>query len=889
VALSPGIKLGPYEILAPVGEGGMGEVYRARDTRLNRSVAIKVLPQAIAADPDRMQRFEQEARSIAALNHPNILAIYDVGEQDGTSYLVMELLEGETLRERLNRGALPVRKAVEIGTQIAYGLAAAHERGIIHRDLKPDNIFLTKDGHVKLLDFGLAKDQSAAAIASSSNVATLTMRTAPGVVMGTAPYMAPEQVRGEPVDSRADIFSFGAVLYEMLSGKRAFTGDSSVETMNAILKSDPQEIDPSTVKISPGLDRIVRHCLEKSPADRFQSARDLTFALGALSGSESSPALKAVVAARQRSRWMWAFAAVALVAAALVGYLAAKPATAVQRMDFAIPTEGEVTYLALSPDGSMLAYVSPEETTGEGLIHVQRVGSATANHLDGSDGASYPFWSPDGKYIAFFAYGKLKKMAVPGGVPEVIAKAENGRGGTWGKKNVILYSPSAAGPVWRVNPDGSDAAPVTDKLIATDESSHRWPVFLPDGEHFLFWAGDFNESKDDHHSGIYFSSLSAKQKTMVTSARSSCGYGEGRLFYRDDKQSLIAVPLDPDNGKLLDRPQVIVNQVGRNPSTYWTAFAVAENGTLVYHLGAAAPLSQLTWYDRSGKGLGKLGEGAIMANPSLSPDGQRVAVDVTDGKDKNIDIWVHDLPRHTYTRFTFDPAEETNAVWSHDGKTIAYRSAAVGKFIRLKNASGLDAERGAGPQRSMGDSVPMSWTRDDAGIIFEEQPVSGGSKLQLLSFADQTIKPAVSSSGSQCQGQVSPDGKWLAYASDESGDWEVYIAPLPGTGGKLQVSHGGGREPRWRADGKEIFYVSYAGYAGMTKRLMAVPVNSGGELSTGTPVFLFQVPGRANVSSTDLFSYDVTADGQRFLVNQYVKPAEVPPLNIVLNATAGMR
>jgi len=862
----------------------MGEVYRAHDTRLERSVAIKVLPQTIAADADRMRRFEQEARSVAALTHPNIVAIYDVGVQDGTSYLVMELLEGETLRERLNRGGLPVRKAVEIGTQIAYGLAAAHERGIIHRDLKPENIFLTRDGHTKLLDFGLAKAESAASSAGSSDGATVTMRTAPGVVMGTAPYMAPEQVRGEVVDYRADIFSFGAVLYEMLSGKRAFSGDSTVETMTAILKSDPPEIDLATAKISPGLDRIVRHCLEKNPADRFQSARDLTFALGALSGSGSAPAL-ALGAARPRSRWTWAVAGVVLAAAALLGYYAARPAASGRRMEFAIPTEGEVTHLALSPDGSMLAYVSPDETTGEGLIHVQRVGSATANHLDGSQGASYPFWSPDGKYIAFFAYGKLKKVAVPGGVPEVIANAENGRGGTWGKQNIILYTPSAAGPIWRVNPDGTDAAPVTDKLMDTSFLSHRWPVFLPDGEHFLFWAGNFKESPDDHFSGIYLSSLSAKKKTMVTLARSSAGYGEGRLFYRDDKHALVAVPIDPDNGKLLDRPQVIVNEVGRTPSTYWSAFTVAGNGTVVYHLGAAAPLSQLTWYDHSGKELGRLGESAILANPSISPDGQRVAVDVADGTDKNIDIWIHDLQRHSYTRFTFDPAEETNPVWSRDGKTVAYRSAGGG-MVRLKSASGLEADRSAGPDRGAGQTIPMSWTSDDAGIVFAEQPSSGGSKLQLLSLADQTFKPAVNPGGSQRQGQVSPDGNWLAYASNESGDWEVYIAPLPGTGGKLQVSRGGGMEPRWRADGKEIFYVSYAG---MTKRLMAVAVSAQGGLSTGMPVPLFQVPGRTIISSTDLFSYDVTADGQRFLVNQYVKPAQVPPLNIVLNATAGMR
>jgi eukaryotic-like serine/threonine-protein kinase len=882
--LSANRKLGPYEILAPVGEGGMGEVYRARDTRLNRFVAIKVLPQAIADDPGRMARFEQEARSIAALNHPNIVAIYDVGVQNGTSYLVMELLEGETLRERLERGALPVRKAVEIGTQIAYGLAAAHERGIVHRDLKPENIFLTKDGHVKLLDFGLAKDQSVAANGSSGSGATVTMRTAPGVVMGTAPYMAPEQVRGELMDYRADVFSFGAVLYEMLSGKRAFSGDSPVETMNAILKSEPPDIDPAGARISPGLDRIVRHCLEKNPADRFQSARDLTFALGALTGSGSTSALPAISTARPHNRWIWAIVAVALIAAALAGFIASRSGPAVQRMDFAIATDDEVTHLALSPDGSMLAYVSPDENTGESLVHVQRVGSTEARHLDGSEGATYPFWSPDAKYVAFFANGKLKKMSISGRAPEVIAKADGGRGGTWGKKNVIVYAPSPAGPLWKVNPDGTDAAPLTDKLLADKEASHRWPVFLPDGDHFIFWAGDFDQGPNDRHTGIYLSSLGAKQKDLVTPALSSCGYGQGRLYYVDDKHSLVSVRMGESNATLLDRPRVVAAHVGRNPSTYWGAFAVADNGTVVYHLASGTTLSQLTWYNRDGQELAKVGDMSIMANPKLSPDAQRVAVDVADLKDRNVDVWIRDLPGNAYTRFTFDPAEETNAVWSHDGKNIAYRSAASGGcIIRLKNANGLEAERGVGRGRGVVDQMPTSWTRDDTGIVITQQTPATGSKLLLLSVADGKETPVVNASGSQYGGQISPDGKWLAYASDESGDWDVYITPFPATGGKLQVSRGGGTEPRWRGDGKEIFYLS------PTKQIMSVTVTAAGGLSTGPPTLLFQIHARAPVSSTDIFSYDVTADGQRFLVNQYVKPAQVLPLNIVLNSTAGMQ
>jgi Tol biopolymer transport system component len=883
--LSANQKLGPYEILASVGEGGMGEVYRARDTRLNRSVAIKVLPHAIADDPGRMARFEQEARSIAALNHPNILAIYDVGVENGTSYLVMELLEGETLHERLQRGALPVRKAVEIGTQIAYGLAAAHERGIIHRDLKPENIFLTKDGHVKLLDFGLAKDQSGSGNGISASSAALTMRTAPGVVMGTAPYMAPEQVRGEMVDYRADIFGFGAVLYEMLTGKRAFAAASPVEAMNAILNSDPPEIDSAGVNVSPGLDRIVRHCLEKNPADRFQSARDLTFALGALSGSGSTSALPTIRKATRSNRWLWAVVAVAVIAAALAGYLASSRGPAPQRMDFAIATDEEVTHLALSPDGSMVAYVSPDESTGEPLIHVQRVGSTEARHLDGSEGATYPFWSPDAKYVGFFAGGKLKKMSISGGAPEVISKADTGRGGSWSRKNVIIYAPSASGPLWRINPDGTDAAPLTDKLLVSNESSHRFPVFLPDGEHFIFWAGDFDQGVDDRHTGIYVSSLGAKGKEMLTLAQSSCGYGAGYLYYVDDKHSLVAVRMDGNKAKLLDRPHVVAAHVGRNPSTYWGAFAVADTGTVVYHLGSGATRSQLTWLGRSGQELGKVGETGIIANPSLSPEGQRIAVDVADVKDRNVDVWVHDLPGHTYTRVTFDPAEETNAAWSRDGKTLAYRSVATGGccIIRLKNANGLEAEHGVGRTRGPVDSLPTSWIHDDSGIVITRQSPAAGSKVLLLSLPDGKETSIVNAPGSQYGGQISPDGKWLAYASDESGDWEVYITPFPATGGKLQVSRGGGTEPRWRGDGKEIFYVS------PTKQIMSVAVTAAGGLSTGPPTPLFQIHTRAPVSSTDIFSYDVTADGQRFLVNQYVRPAQIQPLNIVLNSTAGMQ
>ena len=872
----------------------MGEVYRARDTRLNRTVAIKVLPASMVADPSRMSRFEQEARTVASLNHPNILSVYDVGVQDGTPYLVMELLEGETLRERLNHGPLPVRKSVEIGLQIAHGLAAAHDRGIVHRDLKPENIFITRDGHTKLLDFGLAKANAVPATAkASANLSDFTMQTAqtvqtlqtePGVVMGTALYMAPEQVRGEPVDHRADIFSFGAVLYEMLAGKRAFAGDTGVEIMTAILKTEPPELDLEQLKISPALDRIVCHCLEKRPADRFQSARDLTFALGALSGSESASALRAQTSPRQRVP-LWTLlaaglAALALAAVALHFFLRSPQAP---RMEFAIPVEGELGHIALSPDGRMLAYIAVDENSGDGMLYIQKVGSPSAMKVNETKGATYPFWSPNDDYVAFFAHNKLKKAAVNGGLPQVLTAVQEARGGSWSNKGVIVYSPDSSGPLWRIDADGTDAAPLTDKTFSAECSSHRWPVFLPDGDHFLFWSGNFNEHSNDTKNGIYVSSLSdAAQKHLMAQALSTSGFAKGRMFYLDDKGSLVAVPVDAGKAEITGKPVIIANQVGHHPSTYWGAFSVAWNGTVIYHQHTGSSLSQLTWYDRAGKELGRVGNPGLLANPRISPDGDRITVDIADPREKNIDVWIGDLRRGTATRFTFDPAEETTAVWSRDGKNIAYRLAGAPEVLRLKNSNGFEADRGiaAGPKGSS-DLLPNSFSPDDQQLLATAQVDNGGLNLVLVSLADKKVVPFLPGRTNKANGQISPDGKWVAYESDETGEWQVYISPFPGGGGKLQVSAAGGTDPRWRADGKEIFFLDPKGY------LVAVALDSEKTLSTGATTQLFQTLTRTAVSSSDISSYDVTPDGQRFLVDRYVKPTETPPLNIILNSISG--
>ncbi|HEY6448522.1 MAG TPA: protein kinase [Acidobacteriaceae bacterium] len=900
MALTSGIVLGPYEIQAPLGAGGMGEVYRARDTRLGRDVALKILPASLARDPERLRRFEQESRAVAALNHPSILAIYDVGQSDGSPFLVTELLEGESLRDLLDRGPLPQRKVIHYGVQIAEGLAAAHEKGIIHRDLKPENLFVTRDGRAKILDFGLAKvAPSPSALAADPDLTSGA--TLAGVVMGTAGYMAPEQVRGESIDARTDIFALGAVLYEMLSGRRAFRRETAAEPMTAVMRDDVPEFAGTSVQIPPALDRIIRRCLEKDPAHRFQSARDLSFAMGVLSGADSSSSQRAaVVAPAPGARRSWlriALIAVAFAAAAASAWFLHPPGPAPARMQFAISVPGEANDTMLSADGRLLAYVAPDETTAAPMLFVQQVGAAAATELPGTEGSSYPFFSPDDQWIAFFANGKLQKIPAAGGPPQMITPVSFPRGGSWSSRNVIVYSPDPSGPLWRVNADGTNATPLTNKIFDSTVDSHRWPLFLPDGNHFLFLGAKFGSGDQSSASAIILSSLDSLEKKVLVHTKSSAAYGAGHLFYLDDKESLRAVPFDPASGAVTGDPRVIADVVGYQPSVYYSAFTVSLNGTLVYSSHTSYTSSQLTWFDRAGKTLGTIGQPGLQANPNLSPDGSRVALDITDLKSNNLDVWIEDTKGATNTRFTFDPAEETGPIWSRDGKEIAYRSLAgqsTTSGIDLKDAAGLSAARPlirvgipgmvAGPQVNVGaDIIPNSWSADDKLILCSLQNFSGGSRgSELIAVPASGGKgvPLLSDNASESNGQISPDGKWVAYASNETGEWEIYVTTFPGGAGKFQVSRGGGSEPRWRGDGKEMFYLSPSGM------LMAVTVSLGDTFASGTPAALFQVRGRAPISSTDLFTYDVTRDGQRFIVNEYLKPQRIAPLVIVQNALA---
>lgn len=890
--LPPGTKLGPYEIVAPLGAGGMGEVFRGRDTRLDRAVAIKILTQGIADTPEVRLRFEREARAVSSLNHPHICALYDVGHQDGIEYLVMEYIEGETLAARIARGPLPTPDLLRYASQIADALDKAHRQGIVHRDLKPGNVMLAKSG-AKLLDFGLAKGGGilqGGDIASSPTVSQpLTTR---GTIVGTMQYMSPEQLEGKEADARSDIFSFGAVLYEMATGKKAFEASSHASLIAAILKEEPRPLRELQPMTPPLLDRIVKSCLAKDPDDRPQSAHDLKMEFDWIresSGISDAPraALESSAARNKAPAVMLAVGMLALVAAVALVFMFRTEKPSVDRLEFSIPLQEEMSHLALSPDGRMLAFVSPDPASGVNMVGVQRIGSSGVSVVPGTEGASYPFWSPDDAYVAFFADGKLKKVAVSGGDPQVLATATSGRGGSWSRRGVIVFSPQASGWLWKVNADGSNAVSLTDKIFDAQIVSHRWPVFLPDGEHFLFIAVSFTNNTDNSAKGIYLGSLKGGGKRLTSLSYSNTGYANGYLFYLDEKKALRLTPFDASKGTVSGESQVVADQVGYQPSIFWGAFSVAENGTTVYNTNVGSTLSALTWYNRAGKELDRVGDIGVLANPTLSPDESRVAVDIADAKANNVNIWLSDLKRGTNSRFTFDSAEDVGGVWSRDGTLVAYRSLVVNDTnIFLKQAQGLQPAKSifsvkTGAQQ-MDDLDANSWSPGDKELLCTLLPAAGGSQLVLLTVLGAKMTPFLSTKSNETNGQISPDGKWVAYASNESGDWEIYVTTFPTASGKWQVSRGGGAEPRWRGDGKEIFYI------GARSTLTAVPVNSAETFSSGNPAPLFHTQFRANVSSTDLYSYDVTKDGQRFLVNRYAKPPQVAPLHIVLNATSAV-
>ncbi|MHB8655494.1 MAG: protein kinase domain-containing protein, partial [Terriglobia bacterium] len=788
-----------------------------------------------------------------------------------------------------HRAPLQPEETLQIAKQIAEALEFAHERGIIHRDLKPANVKVTHDGAVKVLDFGLAKALSTEDSGTNiSNSPTISIAaTQAGMILGTAAYMSPEQAKGKTVDRRADIWAFGCVLYEMLTGKKAFEGETTSDVLAAVIRAEPEwnELPQSTPA---SIRKLLRRCLQKDPKQRLRDIGDARIAIEeTMSGEDFVAPVSAPAAGGDRRSPLqrglpWALAAVFLIAALASIFFLRQTQHPAARMQFGIPVQSEVGNLALSADGKMLTFVARDEASGENMLYVQSVGSQIVTPLPGTEGAYYPFWSPDDALVGFFSNGKLRKVAISGGAPQVIAGVTFGRGASWGRA-VIIYAPDAGGPLWRVNPDGTNPAPLTDKMFGIKENSHRWPFFLPDGNHFLFWAGDFSETAENRTSGIYLSSLAAQEKKFLVAARSNPEYTNGHLYYAGDKARLLAVSLDAGRGQISGEPLVIADRVAYQTSVLWAAFAVGGDDTVIYNTSSGATISALTWYDRTGKDLGRVGEPGILSNPSIAPHGDRLAVDIADAKADAVNIWILNPDHNTGSRFTFDAGEDVSGVWSRDETMIAYRSISDVSHLVVKKATGLEPPREVANLLAQDDIVPNSWTPDDRQILCSFQASAGGSQLVLVDVSNGTITPFLATKASETNGMTSPDGKWVAYASNESGEWEIYVSTFPGAQGKWQVSRGGGSEPRWQGDNKNIFYVDAKGM------LISVPVSPEGSFSAGAPTPLFPIRGRAPISSTDLFTYDVSKDGKRFLVNRYVKPEHIEPLTVVLNAAAGMK
>ena len=869
--LLAGQTVGAYKIQALLGRGGMGVVYRARDERLRRDVAIKVLPASFAQDADRLRRFEQEARATSALSHPNILTVHDFGTHEGTPFIVAELLEGEELRAQMNDGSLPVKRALEYAQQIIAGLAAAHEKGIIHRDLKPENLFVTKAGRIKILDFGLAKLKPPKLSPDVNSVPeTLTPLTNPGVVLGTAGYMSPEQVRGQETDHWSDIFSFGVILHEMLSGQRTFTGNSVIELMNAILKEEPAELSETNVKISPALDRLVRRCLEKKPERRFQSANDLGFALETLTMPSGSrlEAAATVVSGTQSSlvgmaRWfgnarLWmlttvmALLGLLLALPFIVKSLRQPPPTAPVTVRFTIAAPEKATTIeapVLSPDGRHLVFVATVE--GKTSLLLRSLGSLTAQLLPGTDGVSgFPFWSPDSHSLGFFAGGELRKIGLSGGMPQTLCRLPGDvslpDGGPWNRDGFIFFSGNDG--IYRVPAMGGEPVLV---LRSNPPGLYRWPVFLPDGRHFLVRIVTAQGGTE-----IHLAALDSQATTPLFPADSEAHYVNGHLLFAR-AGALLAIPFDADSLKLTGEPFVVAEKV-KLGTLGRACFSVSDNGSLAYDPNAVTDYQQLTWVDRAGKALGRLGPaGTEYEVPRLSPDGKRVAVARRDPQTRTRDIYVIDIARGASSRLTFDPGQDHNPVWSPDGSRIAWYANRDGAFqIYQKPASGVGQEELLLQTDRL--IAPGSWSADGRFILYTRTDPKTGLDLWTLPLAGNRQPSSFwQTPFREFQGRFSPDGRWVAYTSDDQGRTEVYVQTFPSSGDKWQISTHGGQYPWWRSDGKELYYLS------ADRKLMAVEVKPGGSFEARSPRALFDLaPVRAIGGGS---GYAVTAAGDRFL------------------------
>ena len=884
MSFAPLDRIGPYEVTGTLGRGGMGEVYRARDSRLNRDVAVKVLPSALERDPERLARFTREAQILAALNHSNVAILFGLEDSGGVRALVMELVEGPTLADRIQQGAIPPDEAAPIALQIAEALEYAHSRGVVHRDLKPANVKITPEGRVKVLDFGLAKALSSEPERSSdpTNSPTMTMgMTTAGAIMGTAGYMSPEQAKGKSADHRADIWAFGVVLTEMLTGKPLYAGETVGEIMASIIKDEPSlaQLPAST---PPGIRYLIERCLHKDPQQRLQHMGEARIILehperhgGIQQISAHTPAAPARI--RLAFVSLWILAGALAVAAGSLGFIHFREHAPVESsLRFQIPAPGKspIGVFRISPDGRDLVFVAGSK------LWLRPLDSLESKALEGTDGASYPFWSPDSENIGFFAQGKLKRIPRSGGLVQTLCDSASARGGTWSRDGVIVFSPGPNAPLYRVTAAGGTASPLGQ--VPAGFGGYRFPEFLPDGQHFLYLA----QSDRVEENGIYMGGLDGRTVRLSPSfsnaifAPGRTGVGKGHLLFRQSG-TLMALPFDADQLKPIGDAVPVADRIGMATfaNTGFGAFSVASDGTMVTGSGEAGS-QQIAWMDRQGKRLSVVAEASLDTSPAggslaLSPDGRTLAF-ATGNPEESI-IWLQNLSGGTPTRFTFTAGRNGNPIWSPDGTRLLYgRQYLSGYLTRtvVKLSNGAGKEEVLIPERVLNgvNQFPYDWSHDSKWVLFRNDAPTPDLWIFPVGGDGKPV-PLVQGPSAESEGRFSPDGKFVVYQSDESGLPQVYVQPIPPNGSKWQVSKVGGQTPQWK--GAEIFFI------GLDRKLMAAPVKTDPTFFSGTPEPLFETSG----------AYAPASDGKHFVVAMPATgdSAQLPALTVITHWQTGLR